>query len=272
MRSAPIAVAVLGLVACFDPTYRSRVSCADDLSCPPDTYCHFATLTCEATPEDPGVDAHVEVDAPTSDPADAPPPDAPPPDAPPPDAPPPDAAVAGCTVVPQSGCGAGQNCFPDTESAGVCVPAGSVGVDQRCHAQYDCVAGSICTGGVCRKFCPKEWEGGACEGGTMCSGMFEVPMVGLCLPLCDPLGGRICPPVMNVPQGCYVHATLPACYAAGALPIGAACTRAFQCVPGAGCHDGQCRKYCDPSRNLCGDTETCRPLPQRHETGVCTED
>jgi len=260
MRPIVPAFVAAALLACFDPTYRSPIACGERHGCPPDMYCHLTTLTCESTP-DPGAGFDGGVDAPAVDP----------------DGSPSDASAAVCTLyVPQTGCPAGDKCIvvpvSNAPVVTVCTPTGSGrGVDDQCLVDSECTAGTFCLG-ICREYCdlaaPRICSG---RPGKVCSGVLSISPVGFCLPTCHPLLG-LCP-VEGPGLGCYVDSQGQAvCLPLPRMPppIGGACEQVFDCGPGAGCHGGICRRYCDPTRR-CSAAEACVPLPHSSH-GVCIPD
>ncbi|MCX5746319.1 MAG: hypothetical protein NT062_27900 [Proteobacteria bacterium] len=191
---------------------------------------------------------------------------------------PPDSATLGlaCNPLSQATCGANEKCtwVHDDATTGhsACAPAGPVAAGAACTfgapgaTGYDnCVAGSVCTGGVCEVICDNAGATPACGAGFGCvniSGLFGNaggPLAaGVCEVSCDPLAdndydgagtasvrtGTACGADVNV--GCYgniVNAGAPTHFIC-ALPATTTATRVHRQVLAANeqflnsCHPG----------------------------------
>lgn len=94
-------------------------------------------------------------------------------------------------------------------------------------------------------------------------------------------GGDYCNPYQNVAcnpgtRCTYVHEGAGQaldCYPVGSIAIGDACIvtvgRPDDCVAGAYCVDGVCRRLCDLSLAPCPSTQTCQPLLTTPPSGIC---
>jgi hypothetical protein len=112
---------------------------------------------------------------------------------------------SGCSVLTQAGCTSGQKCTYVTDPADsnigciMCAPAGAVAVGNACTSTLesfgvlvdDCLAGLICTSGVCRQICDNNGGTPMCASGETClvvPGLFvpvdmqEVAPAGVCAP------------------------------------------------------------------------------------------
>lgn len=98
-------------------------------------------------------------------------------------------APSGCTVVPQTGCEAGQGCYwisDDFTSDCRSIPAGSVDVGGTCGAGQQCVPGAACFtpsgggDGTCRQLCRMGMDAD-CTGGGTCMSAGGLPSgIGAC--------------------------------------------------------------------------------------------
>lgn len=100
------------------------------------------------------------------------------------------------------------------------------------------------------------------DAGTADAVMCSFEPCGLVAPQCGCIAGEAC--YFSVAAGCFP---------AGALPVDSSCTRARDCVPGAGCMSGgglgSCRPYCDTPAD-CSPEERCIRLgPTGGEAGAC---
>jgi hypothetical protein len=133
------------------------------------------------------------------------------------DAAPPDAFVQGeCTLVPQTGCQAGQACdLDDTElaTAGTLCRNAGIGSDtSTCTTNTQCAAGYTCLGGSpttsqCYEFCAGDSDCLLLQGGLCVIQIvygdppMDVPGVKVCSKACDPLVSSGCPTAF----GCHVY-------------------------------------------------------------------
>ncbi len=92
---------------------------------------------------------------------------------------------AGCTLVPQSGCGAGEACYPvSADGTTDCLTAGTTPVGMTCDSANACVPGAICAGMggmfTCQRTCRMGMDAD-CMGMGMCTGgLMGISGVGLC--------------------------------------------------------------------------------------------
>ncbi len=141
-----------------------------------------------------------------------------------------DAPAATCNPLTQTGCNAGEKCtwWHDQDSPPIghvgCAPNGTIAVGAACTEPAagplgydDCVRGSYCIGGVCKRVCDLEGGAPTCAATDSCTRYADVfeqnglTVAGVCDPGCDPLtqelasGAAACgSPIPDQPnKGCY---------------------------------------------------------------------
>lgn len=165
--------------------------------------------------------------------------------------------VAGCSPTLQD-CPPGRGCYADASGAR-CAWHGPIPEGGSCTWQNDCLPGTACQEGVCRRFCDVEGSGPtACE--ASCPGAWsglKSAGLGVCdAPTCSPLYG-----------GCAAGESCVAggntCVLAGSVPPGAACDGPSDCAAGSTCADlgdgdAICLSECDatPLGAAAGGTST----------------
>ncbi len=213
---------------------------------------------------------------------------------------PPDCGIPSCfdMCVPHmpagmQGCPTGEKCVweilqttPEAIGRIACVPDGTVAVGGTCTEATegmpdDCVAGSVCAGGVCRDICGFDGSSAAeCPQGGFCAryeGLFangeDQPSAGACSPGCDPItqlqhDGNPCP----TGDGCYLlssaTSSIAVCANAGTVAVGAEISGpafANSCVPG-----GQPRRR-DPATQIIECGGLCRPADVTSTTNMASE-
>ena len=147
----------------------------------------------------------------------------------------------------------GTSCNPDPSTWGETVP---------CADGYVCMEITPGTG-RCVDFCRGD---GDCPGGESCviPVFVGIPDVGVCLPICDLLGGdcgsgTACYPIDGPRTGCRDSRGLgdgaacdPVVPSTGPVP----CADGLSCTRVGGIHDGACTPYCRSDAD-CGPTEMC---------------
>jgi hypothetical protein len=184
-----------------------------------------------------------------------------------------------CNYQTGTGCaadGGASSCVPLPADGGVtpaCERAGQVAVGGPCAQWTDCVAGSICAAGRCRKLCcGRDWTG--CGTPTEhCLRPLSVQLPGnrivpsgafLCYPVnqCDALVPTSCAPI-EANTTCQIAdpTGATACLPEGTGGVAAACPM-NPCRGGFTCVDGVCRRLC---RAVAGGGEPSCPETE----GVC---
>lgn len=165
-------------------------------------------------------------------------------------------AGAGDCDVLDARCPTGRTCYPAAEG-GSCAWEGTTRENGACTFQNDCVAGTSCVEGSCRRLCSLDDSAGGCAatcvtGHAALSGMIGV---GVCAPgPCDVFRvdscseGRVCSP-----QGCV---------SVGELSVGGTCTLQSDCGGGLACVQAYpdraiCLPRCDP--HVAWDPQTSHP-------------
>ena len=190
--------------------------------------------------------------------------------------------AVGCTIVPQSGCTAGDKCTVDTAAANRCISAGAGTDGTPCGADADCAAGLGCAvvnaftqEGACRRFCRDKTAfydsldcsagaGSTCYYGVSDASNTVIPNLFQCTANCDPLTGNGCLASMKCNlygvdrTGDYVADLFTSeCYATADSNY--FCEGATPCPQGFECFDfgyGQaCYRWCSNQ-----NTYTCTPL------------
>jgi hypothetical protein len=164
-------------------------------------------------------------------------------------------------------CGFGQTCISAGMAPHCTVSAFTLHNEgETCANDDDCAAGLDCAstdGGAtlhCTRFCH---FGSAtdCAAGTRC----QMPAYtgATCAYLCVPMPGT-CDVVAQScasGQGCYVYfddvtmTDTSGCYRAGTLTVGSSCSFINDCMPGASCIGGSCRRTCHTTSDC--TTGTC---------------
>ncbi len=188
-----------------------------------------------------------------------------------------------CTMVPQCGCSASQNCdVTKTDGTTACVAAGSAPIMEPCDAIGQCQKGSSCIGGLCKKQCNTEAD---CPSGNICDQVMYTPtgsttsqpVVGfkVCqVDSCDVLspaakcGSANCVLVEDGSSFCIPSGTgvgIGGCSEADPLT----CAQGYICVNG-----NECLKWCRVGFSDCSLGETCGGFTTPHfvggvEYGVC---
>ena len=187
----------------------------------------------------------------------------------------PDASPTACTLVPNSGCGAGQCC--DLTSAGdgtvACRDTGSGTSSSTCTYMTDCAAGYICLGdgtnASCLKYCTSDGQctapGGLCVDTITDSAGTPLPgPITVCSTNCNPISAVGCPPgwacnIFTEPSPGTRYVT--ECYAAGSGTQGSSCTYANDCAAGYMClSDGLCYQTCNTATGVCSGGLSCYGL------------
>jgi len=167
-----------------------------------------------------------------------------------------------CSLVPQCGCGASEECTIDAMGAHFCAMVGIGTPGQDCST-HGCVAGSACiatktatgSASLCAAFCKQDSD---CPGST-CSrhvsdGKGGVLPVMLCADTCDPAANTGC---TSPGTACLIGQESTGAmrsYAQCAIPngtatLGAACSPSAPCAPGLICGQSpagtsSCFQYC----------------------------
>ncbi len=100
--------------------------------------------------------------------------------------------IDGCSLVnPQTGCDAGEACFPAMGAATQCLRPGTTAIGATCMFTNECVTGSACFGltppggmtrNLCVEFCSLTASPTTCPSGFMCQTAADLPAgVGLCV-------------------------------------------------------------------------------------------
>jgi hypothetical protein len=185
----------------------------------------------------------------------------------------------GCDIYNPSTCtdlfGRSGGCYH--EYAGLtCAPAGSTPIGGSCTYVNDCAPGGECLGtGQCYATC--KVAAPSCPTGSPCIDLNDanVPGLGACMPPCDIFHASSCTDVFGNAGACYYESRGLACEASiGTIAIGASCTYANDCVPGAMCLDspGTCYQVCRVgAANACPVGKTCYDLqdPKAPGLGAC---
>lgn len=186
-----------------------------------------------------------------------------------------------CDPLAQTGCFLAQGCYFDAALGALCLPAGNAADGSACTSNDQCLPGSGCHSGVCRRYCDPV-TGLGCGLGTQCAEL--APGLGVCEACTIACFGRCCPsgwrceangcvlgavcdpltPVCPAGEGCYLGRGAEfGCAPAGNLPAGSACSTHDECQPGTGCFsDGlskRCDRFCGPGR-ACTGGDLCLPL------------
>lgn len=179
-----------------------------------------------------------------------------------------------CNYQTQSGCAAGESCWPLVASDGTvspgCLGAGTGTVGAACTDWTECAAGSVCVGGVCRTLCcGRDWS--ACAPDESCFHTLELQVgdasvpsgVDLCFPVndCDVLDPQACADQAGLTCQVVDPRGSVACMPEGTGAVGDACTAASGCRAGLACIGDECRR-------LCRAIEGGEPACQAGE-GVC---
>lgn len=101
--------------------------------------------------------------------------------------------IDGCGLVaPQTGCEAGEACYPTMGAATQCLRPGTTAVGANCMFTNECVSGSACFGitppmgtrrDLCVAFCSLTASPSTCAGGVACQMAGDLPAgVGICPP------------------------------------------------------------------------------------------
>lgn len=154
----------------------------------------------------------------------------------------------GCSPVAQD-CPPGRGCYADKNGAR-CAWHGPIPEGGTCTWQNDCLPGTACQGGMCRRWCDTDDVDGEVGCSSVCpdawSPIASALPIGVCDdPKCSPLFG-----------GCSSGSTCvlsfgPTCVIAGSGSAGSACSTPLDCAPGTTCADlsgdGQptCMTLCD---------------------------
>jgi hypothetical protein len=189
-----------------------------------------------------------------------------------------DGGTAGCSLLSQTGCAAGEGCYPVAVGESVCAPAGTVPAGGTCAFLNDCAAGTSCfqldTQAQCLTLCDPGLP--SCGAGEACA-EFQ-PGAGACIG--DGGGGGACNPVTQTGcaagEGCYLagDGTISECLPAGSGTAGAVCPP-DGCAPGLVClMDGNgdqphCYVHCDVAAPTCGGGNQCVDLGLMPNVGVC---
>jgi hypothetical protein len=163
---------------------------------------------------------------------------------------------ATCTVFPQCGCSATQNCNVTSSSGATsCVAAGSDVLHESCSGPGECQKGMQCVAGLCVPFCATDAD---CTnpGSPVCKTVQEIPAGGttpmdvpglkVCLAQCDVQNpSAVCGPNTS----CffpYASDETTACASAGTSTFKSGCaTNPFACAPGYVCtNKTDCFKWC----------------------------
>jgi hypothetical protein len=179
-----------------------------------------------------------------------------------------------CDLASNCGCDASTTCsWMSTTGDNFCRSAfGAAKQGDGCAADTDCVQGTSCVFGECRKYCTGDGQCGA----TTCTADWTGFYPGLtCADQCTPVTNTGC----SGTQACLIAQGRDAtfCLPGDTVPLGADCSSAaFSCVPGAICHDEGgahvCRAECDPAGAACA-AGTCTTAPdllvRGTQYGVC---
>ncbi len=161
-----------------------------------------------------------------------------------------------CSVFPQCGCEAAQNCVvANTSGKTSCITAGSDGVHEPCTTNSECKKGMQCIAGVCVPFCTSDSDC-TISGSPRCRAVqylptgsstpADVPNLKICLAQCDVLNpATVCGPNTS----CffpYLSDDTTECTAAGTSTVKGGCaSNDYACAPGYICvNDGDCFKWC----------------------------
>jgi hypothetical protein len=245
----------------------------------------FAAADATAPDVEPGTDV-TTVDAPPSDSPDTTPSTdvaVPPADAR--DAPPACSDTPCRLIRPQCGCATGEGCVLDIMAPagverGVCITTGTVPEGGFCSARPDCVAGTDCYTGLCRRFCRQ--SGTDCPAGQVCESVsapgasMGTTTYGVCTgEVCVPATGAGCPASLNCdilvhtdPSGGMAR-TVSYCTDAGTVPFSGACSSTRLCAPTFTClvsgTGHACGRFC---RVTMGNAD-CADAPARNGYPVC---
>lgn len=179
-----------------------------------------------------------------------------------------------CDLQDNCGCTAAQTCswMSDKGNDYCRTGFGAAALGQGCAKDSDCVQGTSCVFGECRRYC----SGDPQCGGTTCNADWTGFFPGItCADDCTPISNASCPGTSAclIVQGHDAAFCLPG----DTIPLGTDCTSSpFSCVPGAICHaEGSnhvCRAECDPAGAACaaGTCTTAADLILRGtQYGVC---
>jgi hypothetical protein len=150
---------------------------------------------------------------------------------------------------------------------------GNVPTGGACSVDYDCVAGGSCWAGKCAATCRVSTASG-CASGSRCVDVqdINVPDIGLCDPPCDIFNPATCSDVFGNSGACYYESDGLVCASSvGTIAIGAACTYANDCVPGASClgSPGTCYRNCHVgAANACPNGQICYDLQDPNAPGL----
>ncbi|HEU0034242.1 MAG TPA: hypothetical protein VFQ53_26640 [Kofleriaceae bacterium] len=179
---------------------------------------------------------------------------------------------AACTIIPQSGCAAGDACDFGEPATGpfACRDVTVSGTaDSRCSVETECAAGFTCiksgTKAWCNRFCDSDAQ---CGSGARC--VNEITSGGVvlaervCSNACNILGQTGCPTglgCMGFEDGDRDYTD---CVVNGTKLDGQACTTDTDCIAGSVCVDfgasgggPQCREFCNKSN------------PSNCSSGIC---
>lgn len=187
----------------------------------------------------------------------------------------PEGAVA-CTVFPQCGCTATQNCnVTSMTGETTCVAAGTDGLHEACGGAGECQKGMQCVGGLCVPFCASDADC-TIAGSPRC----KTVQTGLkvCLAQCDV---RDPAAVCGANRGCFFpfegDDTTECSAAAFSTVKGGCTTNKFACAPGYTCvNNADCFKWCRMgTTGDCVSGQTCTSLTPKVtkgtvEYGTCT--
>jgi hypothetical protein len=156
----------------------------------------------------------------------------------------------------ECGCSSAQKCSVTNEATGAasCIPAGGLGLHEKCTADADCAKGSWCDHftGTCEEIClsSADCDGGTCVNAPQVNPASTIPGLQVCTANCEP--------VTTAPCGSGVTCAFDAsstvqgfdCFVSGLNPEGAMCNLSRDCDKGLVCivvgSKKSCERWCTP--------------------------